>query len=90
MRTRYKVLLLLIITEILIISFLQRMNIQIKSWFGNFLGAILFLLPIQILLFCLSRDENSSRKKRIIYKITFWYLNVCFLAGGIATLILRG
>lgn len=74
--------------ELLIASVLQKNNIKIQSWIGNAIGTFVFLLPIQILLFLLSKDEKFSRRKKLCFKIVFWYINICYVAGGIATLIL--
>lgn len=88
MKKQYKFLLIVFGIEFLIVSILQENNIKIQSWIGNAIGAFVFLLPIQILLFLLSKDEKFSKRKRICFKIIFWYINICCIAGGIATLIL--
>ena len=74
--------------ELLIVSVLQKNNMKIQSWLGNIMGAFVFLLPIQILLFLLSKDDKFSKGKKNIFKILFWYVNICYIAGTVATLIL--
>lgn len=88
MRRKYKVLTVLILIELMIASSLEKYDFKIQTWFGNFIGAIVFLTPIQILLFLLSRDEKKSKIKKVCFKFLFWHINICFVAGAIATLIL--
>ena len=88
MRKHYKSLLITISIEFLIVSVLQKNNIKIQTWVGNAMAIFVFMLPIQILLFLLGKDERFSRGKRLCFKIIFWYINICCLTGGIATLIL--
>ena len=54
---------------------------------GNVLGLFVFLLSLQILLFLASKDEKFSTWKRVCMKILFWHINVCYVAGAIATLL---
>lgn len=88
MKKQYKVLILTIGVEFLIVSLLQENNIRIQSWIGNAIGAFIFLLPTQILLFLLGKDDKFSKIKRMCFKIIFWYINICYLVGGVATLVM--
>lgn len=88
MKKQYKFLMITIGIELLIVSVLQKNNMKIQSWLGNIMGAFVFLLPIQILLFLLSKDDKFSKGKKNIFKILFWYVNICYIAGTVATLIL--
>ena len=87
MKKQYKFLIIIIGIEFLIASVLQKNNIKIQSWIGNVIGAFVFLVPIQILLFLLSNDDKFSKGKKICFKILFWYINICYIAGAVATLI---
>jgi len=69
MKKQYKLLLITFGIELLIIS--RDNNIKIQSWLGNAIGAFVLLFPIQILFFLLSKDENLSKRKKIIFKILF-------------------
>ncbi len=87
MKKQYSILLFIILAEFTIVSVLEKMNIQAHSWLENATGLFLFLLPIQVLLFLLSKDNKFSKNKRICFKMFFWFLIVCYLLGAIATII---
>lgn len=87
MKRKYKILAYCIGVEIFIIYMLNALEFSIKTWIGNALGVVAFFLPVQILLFMVSRDENCSKKKRIFCKIIFWHIIGCFLGATIVTLI---
>ena len=87
MKKQYKILCSVIFIEVFIISILNETAVKIQSWFGNAIGALIFLFPIQILLFMLSKDEKFSKSKRMFFKIVFWFIIICYLLGGIATLL---
>ena len=88
MRKRYRLLLSLFMVEFLIIFILNKSNIKIESWIGNAIGTFIFLLPIQVLLFLLGQDKKFTSKKRMYFKIAFWFINICYFLGGVATLVL--
>ena len=87
MRKKYTVLLSLFSIEIFIVSILKHRDIKIESWIGNAIGTFIFLLPIQILLFMMGCDEKFSKKKRTCFRVAFWFITICYLLGGVATLI---
>lgn len=87
MKKKYTILLSIIITEFIIISALDKMKIQAQSWLENAIGLFLFLLPIQILLFLLSKDNRISKNKRMCFKIVFCFIFICYLIGAITTII---
>lgn len=87
MKKVYKLLRFIISIEILAVLLLSELNIKIQSWVGNAIGTVIFLLPIQVLLYCLSRDQNMKTKTRIICKGVFWFILICFIGGGMATLL---
>lgn len=87
MKNIYKVLLLMFIIEIIIIAILRENNLIVQSYLGNAIGVFLFLLPIQILLFMLSKDNNLTRKIRFCLLIVFWFINICYVGGGVALLL---
>ena len=86
MKKLYKHLLYLIIFELFVLSFLSQMNVQVQSWAGNAIGVFIFFLPIEVLLFLLGSDERFTKKKKICFKVVFWFIIVCYLLGGIAKL----
>ncbi len=87
MEKKYTILLSIIITEFIIISAFDKMKIQAQSWLENAIGLFLFLLPIQILLFLLSKDNRISKNKRTFFKIVFCFILICYLIGAITTII---
>lgn len=87
MKKRYVLLLFIFIIEVYIASILNEKNIKIHSWIGNAIGVFVCILPILILLFLLGRDKKFTEKKRLCFKIAFWYVIICYLLGGVASLI---
>ena len=85
-KKRYIILLSVVFSEIIIISALDKMNIKAESFVENAAGLFLFFLPLQILLFLLSKDKNISERKRVFAAIVFWLIIVCYIAGAITTL----
>lgn len=83
----YKLLFALIGLNFLIVCVLSSNNIVINSWIGNAAGSFLFFLPVEVLLHIAGKDEKFSDGKRKCCKFLFWFIIVCYLAGGIATLI---
>lgn len=86
MKILYKCLLVAFLIELWIISIMKRMNITIQSWIATAIGTLVFLLPIQILLFLVSKDNIVSPTKRTIAKIVFTWISICYVLGGISTL----
>lgn len=82
----YKILLSVVLLEFLILLIVNKMNITVRSWIGNALGAAICLLPIQVLLFLMSNNEKLTDNKRKCLKLVFWFINICYVLGGIATL----
>jgi hypothetical protein len=87
MKRQYKYVLFVIIGEILILSILKEYNVEIQSWIGHAIGTFVVLLPIQILLFLASEDDRLSKGSRKCFRILFWYIIICYILGGIVTLV---
>lgn len=87
MKKRYILLLSVFFAEICIVSLLDGNNIKFESWIENAIGTLIFLLPIQILLFLLGKDMQFSQPKRICFKIAFWFISLCYFLGAVVTLI---
>lgn len=84
MKTKYKVLLSILILEIMIASILDANNVELKSWIGNAIATFIFFTPIEIWFYLLGRDKSLSERKRHFFKIAFWFIIVCYLFGGVA------
>lgn len=87
MKGYYKVLLFICLVDVLVLSIMNKINIRVSSWVGSAIGTFIFLLPIEFLLFLLSKDEKFSNKIRRFYKIIFYFIIVCYLLGGAAKLM---
>lgn len=88
MKRRYYGLLAAFTAEYLIIKLADHYNIIIRSLFGNTVGAVLFFMPMLILLFSASRDEDFSEKERRWSQIGFWYMTYCFSLGVIVEFLI--
>ena len=86
MKKRYSILLSVIAVEFFVISILEKNNIGAQSWIGNAIGIFIFMLPIQILLFLLGKDNAISERKQMCCKVAFWFICICYVLGGIASL----
>lgn len=86
MKKIYSILLSVFFIEVFIISSLKEINIKAQSWIGNAIGTLVFLLPIQSMLYLLSKDETRPSKIRMCSKIVFWFIIICYVLGGITTL----
>lgn len=89
-KKRYIVLISVINIQILVVSFLSQNNVIAQTWVGNAIGTVIFFLPIQILLFTLSKDNDLSIWVKSCCKIGFWFVIICFLLGGIALMVGQG
>ena len=87
MKKSYRILLYIFISEFFIAFLLGKNNLAVESWLGKTIGAFILLLPVEILLFLISKDEAISNKKRMFSKIAFWYVLICYILAGIATFI---
>jgi len=87
MKKQYILLLSVFAVEIFIVAILNERNIKVQSWIGNAIGVFIFLLPIQILLFLLGHNEMFIAKRRMCFKVAFWFINICYLLGGVASLV---
>ena len=87
MKRRYKVIIILFILEYLCMALMNKLNIYVQTWIGNAIGALLFCIPLLLLLYFLSRDEDVSKKYRILGKIGLIFLIFCYVAGGIGKAI---
>ena len=87
MRKKYNILWIIIAIEFVVISFISKSGFKSRTWIGNAIGVLIFILPIQLLLFKISTDESVSNKRQKLSKGLFWFVWVCYLLGGIATLI---
>lgn len=84
MKIKYKVLWIVLVIEIIMFNIMKSLGIVINSWFFNGLATFCMLAPILLLLGFYKRDSNSTVAK-LVYNVIFWFLIICFIAGGIIT-----
>jgi len=89
MKPKYKWLIYLLAAEYFTLLVLSKSGMRVESWVGNVIGALICILPVQILLFMLSRDEDFSQNKRMCFKAAFWFIIICYCLGGAVTLLLE-
>ena len=87
MKKSYKVLLYIIILEFVILSTLDSNEVVVQSWIGKAIGTLICLMPIQTLFFLLSRDTKITKIKRLVFKIIFASMNLCYILAVIVTFI---
>lgn len=87
MKKNYKILIGILLIEYFLLSILNKLNIQINSKVGTIVGLILIFMPVQILLYLLSRDFQISMKARILSKALFFSISIWCLAGIIVKLL---
>ena len=73
--------------NIFLVKMLDNSNIMIQSWVGNAVGLLLFFLPLEILFFLIGRDINITEGKRLCAKFAFWFVIICYISGGIASIL---
>ena len=88
MKKKYKFLLIVIGIEFAIVLTLSELGLTIQTFLGNAIAAFVLLLPIEVLLYCLSKDIAVSKGKRVLCTIAFWHICISWLAGGAALLLL--
>ena len=71
MKIKYKIILVILIIEYLVLWYMNKMGMHLDSWIGNALGALVLLAPIFVLLYLIKRDEDISMKFRLLAKIIF-------------------
>ena len=81
MKKKYKILLIIIAIETYFLVLMNINEIEIKTFLGQFVGSIVYFLPIEVLIFLTSKDKNISKIKRIMCKFLFWHIIVCFVGG---------
>ena len=82
MKKKYKVLLMVFIIERIIVSILDLLNLKLKTEIANVIAAICFFLPIQLILYFLSKEEIKSDIVKQICKWFFWFITiVLFMAS---------
>ena len=83
-----KLLIQIVVVEIIALFLLNKSNIVIDSWIGKTLGMFVVILPIIVLLFRLSKDENKPSNNKTLYRVLLIFIVVCYLLGVIITISL--
>lgn len=86
MNKRYKILLRIIFVEIFIAFVLNKIEIRAVSWISNAIGLFIAFLPIEILLFSISKDKKIKKIWRIISGFYFIFIIFVYAISGITKL----
>lgn len=81
MKNTYKLLGYIIVINYIVVSVLAQIEIQIVSLIPKVLALLVFFAPVEILFWCLGRDEAKNPRVRGIFKFLFWFIVVCFGMG---------
>ena len=84
MKRKYKYCLIILLTELSVVTVLDKANIQLQSIWANAIGALLFLIPLATLFILMSKDKDFSNKKRVAFKFIYCWLIFCYIAGLLA------
>lgn len=87
MKKKYKILIGVIGIEWLCVLILSEMEIQIDSLIGGMLGLMVFFVPVLLLLYLLTKDDNISPKNRILSKVFFVFIIVSCFAGIVVKIL---
>ena len=87
MKKKYIIPTIFFIINLYIVEGMQIEGLRPQTVLENAIGLFLFLAPIEVIFFFLSREEKINPKIRTIIKILFWFFPICFLLGIIANLI---
>lgn len=87
MKKNYKLWICIFLIEILIVKILKNMGIFFESWLANAVGSGFILLPILMILYNLGKDEKLNNNLQNLCKIVFCFFIVCYILGGIASII---
>lgn len=88
-KAKYSVLIGIIFFQFVFLAILNKLGVQFQSWIANAVGALAFVAPIVLLLFRVGNDIEYSSRVRAISKLVGWFLILCIIGGGLATLLLE-
>ena len=89
MKKTYKIIAFVIIILLLTIGILNEMCFSAQTWIGNAVGLFVIFFPIEMLFFLLGHDKELSSWRRLLFKIIFWHIIICYILGGTITLFLK-
>jgi len=79
----YRILRRILLLEAIAIFILDKYFKPEFSLPVRMVGALICALPLQVLLFLLSKDNTISRNKRMLCTCIFWHINFCYAVGVI-------
>ena len=86
MKKIYRILIGVFVAEIVFFSFLSESGLKVEFWIGNFIGLFICLLPIEIMLIMMCRDKSFSKRKKILCKAIFLFINICYILSAVVDL----
>lgn len=81
MKKKYKILLIILGAEFLILSVLSKLGLKVESEIGNAVGVFVCFLPLEILLFMLAKDEDLPGRKRVISNLSFGFIIIIYVGA---------
>jgi len=72
---KYKVLGIILIIELAVFRIMEGLGIKLESGLPALIGIVAFFIPLQLILYKLSKEEKQSEICKMIYKFFFWCFN---------------
>lgn len=74
-KKKYKMLGSILIIELVILKIMQGLGIKLESGLPAIMGIVAFFIPLQLILYNLSKEETQAEICKMIYKFFFWCFN---------------
>lgn len=81
---KYYIYIYIIIIEFVLINILNGLSIKVESDIGHILGVLAFVIPVEMMLYNISKESTFVPKKRLCAKGVFWFVLVCTILGVVA------
>lgn len=84
MSKRYKIASLICAIDIICFLVLDELSIEIHSELGQAIGALVFSIPVWVMLYLLGKEEQIAKHYRVFAKISlrFWVFCYAIVAIG--------
>ncbi len=69
--------------EFIITFVLAKSGFKVQTFAGSAIGVLLWLIPIEILLFQVGKDTTKAATLRGCCKFLFWWLIICYVCIGV-------
>lgn len=89
MKKKYKVLLMIVVVELLILRIMSIMKVKVTSWLLNALGLLAVLVPILLILYFVQKEDKVRPWVKLVCKILFWFIAITYVMAGTVDLLNR-